>query len=90
LIAILTLTGLIKDLSGLASLIFLIIFLIVCISNFQLRSITGSTPILIIAPILLCIYFMFYVTLEVWIRFIILLVGIVIFNIVIRYQKRIR
>ncbi len=88
IIALFTSSGLIWDLSGLASLIFLVIFMMVCLSNLRLRAVTDSKAPLIASALFLSIYFMLYVDMIVWLRFIIFLLAIIIFNLLFQFFKK--
>ena len=75
LITGMTILGVVKELSALASLIFLLVFFTVSLSNLLLRKVTGSSIIGPLAAMLLCLYFLSLVESIVWISFALLILG---------------
>ncbi len=70
LIAVITLVGVVKSLSALASLVFLIVFFMVSLSNLKLREVTGANLVYPCLAMILCIYFILFVDFIVWIQLI--------------------
>lgn len=71
IIGIFALVGVIKSLSALASLVFLIVFFMVSLSNLKLRNLTGSSIVFPCLAIIFCTYFMLFVDIKVWIQLVI-------------------
>lgn len=71
MIGIFALIGVVKTLSALASLVFLLVFFTVSLSNLKLRNLTGSSIVFPCLAIGLCVYFMLFVDVRVWIQLII-------------------
>ncbi len=69
LILFLALLGVVKSLSALASLIFLIVFFMVSFSNFKLRNVTKANIVFPCLAMILCIYFILFVDIIAWIQF---------------------
>lgn len=88
IILILALLGVVKSLSALASLIFLIIFFMVSLSNFKLRHITHSTIVYPCLAMILCIYFILFVAITAWIQLLITIIIIIaIYSIKVRMNR---
>ncbi|MFQ5951573.1 MAG: APC family permease, partial [Candidatus Geothermarchaeales archaeon] len=61
--------GVLKELAALASLIFLVIFFAVSLSNFRLRKETGSNALFPGLAMILCLYLILFVEQTVWLWF---------------------
>ncbi|NIN53483.1 MAG: amino acid permease [Nitrososphaeria archaeon] len=69
--------GALKELSALASLIFLVVFFSVSLSNLRLRRETGANPVFPWLAMLLCVFFIVFVELVIWLWFILLTASVV-------------
>lgn len=78
IIVFITMLGVVRELSGLASLIFLVAFFLVSLSNFRLREKTRSNVFYPFLAMFLCSYFMLFVERAIWIEFIILIAAAII------------
>lgn len=65
----------VRELSGLASMIFIFVFITISLSNLKLRSETGSKVIFPIIAMLLCAYVALFADVTAWIGLSLLLIG---------------